>query len=430
MSQLTKTAQKTYAGLVCGNLIILFSLLMLGQYFYTMDLKPLVPPANLRALGKVVHLLKEKSESNWPQVIAKQTIPWTKMTLSTTAIYQENTFLGFQPLIVFDLLKHNKKLEFSVLIKEGNWLNIKMLPPIPDQYGLWLTVISLCLILLIALFLVNYWAVKALNSPVQTLIQSLKYSEDQAAWSPIPVTGNSDQKLIFEKINLLQEKVNQLLYNRTQVVTAISHDLRTPLTRLKLRAEYLVDNPNFDKIMQDINEMETMIRETLDYFSDVNHDEKMQRFDLIAMVNSLVADAIDLNFEVSFSSDRDKLIYFGHVNLLKRAFSNLINNAVYYGKHAVIQLRQLRDQIEISIEDSGPGLKEDDLERVFIPFYRGEGSRSRETGGTGLGLTIAKEIIQKHRGTITLSNRTQGGLHVLITLPVALMNAGDKGSCN
>ena len=169
-----------------------------------------------------------------------------------------------------------------------------------------------------------------------------------------------------------------------------------------------------------------MIRETLDYFREVNHEESMQRFDLIAMFNSLASDAIDLNFEVSFSSDVDKLIYFGHVNLLKRAFSNLINNAVYYGKHAAIQLQHLPNQIKISIEDSGPGLTGDDLERVFIPFYRGESSRSRETGGTGLGLTIAKEIIQKHRGTITLSNRTQGGLHVLITLPVSMMNASDK----
>lgn len=421
MSHLTTTAKKTYAGLVCGNLLIIFAIVMLGQYFYYVNIKPIVPPANVRAMGKLIHVLKEKPESNWPKLITKQTIPWTKMTLSTTPIYQENALLGFQPLIVFDILKHNKKLEISVLIKEETWLNISMTPPIPDQYGLWLTVISLYLILLMALLFVNYWAVKALNYPIQTLIQSLKYSEDQAAWSPIPVTGNSDQKLIFEKINVLQEKLNQLLYNRTRVVTAISHDLRTPLTRLKLRAEYLVDNPNFEKIMQDINEMETMIRETLDYFREVNHEEKMQRFDLVAMLSSLASDAIDLNFEVSFVSDLDKLIYLGHVNLLKRAFSNLINNAVYYGKHAAIYLRQRLDQIEISIEDSGPGLRDDDLERVFIPFYRAESSRSRETGGTGLGLTIAKEIIQKHCGTITLSNRVQGGLQVLITLPLAVL---------
>ncbi len=337
--------------------------------------------------------------------------------MSETPAYQDNALLNFQPLIIFDLLKKQKKLQISVFIKEGAWLNISMFPPLPNQAGVWLTIISLFLILLSVLLLINYWAIKTLNQPIQTLIQSLNYSEDQASWLPIPVTGNSDQKLIFEKINSLQEKVNKLLYNRTRVVTAISHDLRTPLTRLKLRAEYLADNPNFEKIMQDINEMETMIRETLDYFTDVNSEEKMQRFDLIAMLNSLSSDAIDLNFEVAFESDVEKLIYFGYVNQLKRAFSNLINNAVYYGKHAAIHICQLPHQIEISIDDSGPGLDDTDFERVFTPFYRGENSRSRVTGGTGLGLTISREIIQKHRGNITLTNRQQGGLHVLVALP-------------
>ena len=232
------------------------------------------------------------------------------------------------------------------------------------------------------------------------------------------MTGNSDQKLIFEKINSLQEKVNKLLQNRTRVVTAISHDLRTPLTRLKLRAEYLEDHPSFGKIIQDINEMETMIRETLDYFSDVHSEDKMQRFDLIAMLSSLREDAMDLHFDVAFESEMEKLIYLGHVNQLKRAFSNLINNAVYYGESAIIHLKKETNQIEISIDDNGPGLEEKNLEQVFNPFYRGENSRSRVTGGTGLGLTIAKEIIQKHRGHITLTNRPQGGLHVVVSLPI------------
>ena len=383
MSKLTETAKKTYLGLVIGNLLIISAIMLLGQYFYYVNIRPIVPANTVHALTKFVRFLKEKPESNWPKVLHKRTIPWSKLTLSETPTYQDNALLNVQPQIIFNLLKQDKKLQISVFIKEGAWLNISMLPPLPSQMGIWLTVTSLFLILLSALLLINYWAIKTLNQPIQTLIQSLKYSEDQASWLPIPLTGNSDQKLIFEKINALQEKVNKLLDNRTRVVTAISHDLRTPLTRLKLRAEYLVDNPNFDKIMQDINEMETMIRETLDYFTDVHSEEKMQRFDLVAMLGSLGEDAIDLNFEVTFASDIDKLIYSGHVNQLKRAFSNLINNAVYYGKHAAIHLRQIKGHIEIAIDDSGPGLDSSDLERVFTPFYRGENSRSRGTGGSG-----------------------------------------------
>ena len=414
MSQLTITAKKIYAGLFCGNLLIILAIMLLGQYFYYVNVKPIVPPQTVRALGKMVRYLKENPEANWSKLSNRQNLPWSKLTLSHSPLYEDNALLNFQPAIIFDLLKQNKKLQVSILLKNENWLNVSMMPPVPDPWGLWLTVTSLLFVLLIALILINYWAVKALNQPIQTLIQSLNYSDEKANWLPIPLTGNPDQRLIFEKINSLQERLSHLLENRTRVVTAISHDLRTPLTRLKLRAEYLAADPQFDKIMQDINEMEMMIRETLDYFKEVNSEEKSQRFDLVALMHSLVEDAKDLNYDVSFAADRDKLIYIGQVNLLKRALSNLINNAVHYGKNASINLRQFTDKIEISIEDSGPGLDADDLERVFMPFYRTEQSRSRETGGTGLGLTIAREIIQKHYGEITLSNRAEGGLRVVV----------------
>ncbi|WP_253664866.1 sensor histidine kinase [Legionella micdadei] len=270
-------------------------------------------------------------------------------------------------------------------------------------------------------FLINYWAVKNLNQPIQTLIQSLKYNESQENWLPIPVTGNSDQRMLFTQINALQMKMSKLLQNRTQVVTAISHDLRTPLTRLKLRMEYLSENEHFEKMMRDINDMEMMIRETLDYFKEAHDEEKKQRFDLVAMLQSLCEDTADLKFDVLFESNANKLIFFGSLNLLKRAFSNLINNAVYYGKHAQVTLDKKANHVEISIEDKGTGLKDNEIERVFLPFYRGETSRSRETGGAGLGLTIAKEIIQLHQGKITLSNRVEGGLKVLVILPLDMI---------
>lgn len=417
MSQLTSHAKKTYAGLMIGNVLIIFSIMLLGQYFDYVTKKPIASPAMIHKMVKFIHFLKENPEKSWSGQLAKTRLPWTQLSLSKTPSYADNALMSVKPTIIYQLLKQVKKVQVSVLIKDEAWLNINMLPPIPNQTGIWLSLASLFVVLLGVLFLINYWAVKLLNQPIQTLIQSLKYSENQANWLPIPVTGNTDQTLIFEKINHLQAKVSQLLDNRTRVITAISHDLRTPLTRLKLRAEYLVDSPHYEKMMHDINDMELMIRETLDYFKELNQHEKTQRFDLVAMLSSLCEDAVDLNFDVHFMTDVDKLIYSGYVGLLKRMFSNLINNAVYYGKTAQVALHQTERGIEIAIDDCGPGLAEDDLERVFLPFYRAEHSRSRETGGTGLGLTIALEIIQKHRGTIALSNRTQGGLRVLVILP-------------
>jgi signal transduction histidine kinase len=415
---MTKTAKKILAALMFGNAVIIIVILLLSQYFYYVNIKPVVPPHTVHSLARFVHFLKEKPEIDWAKMVHRQTIPWTIMSLSETPVYQANVLLGLQSPILLELLKQNKKLQTSVLLKNGVWLNISMTPPLPNQTGIRLTMLSLLVLLLMTMLLINYWAVKTLNQPIQTLIQSLNYNDAQDNWLPMPLTGNSDQTIVFEKINALQEKVNRLLLNRTRVVTAISHDLRTPLTRLKLRAEYLVDDPNFEKFMRDINEMEMMIRETLDYFSDLNREEKMQRFDLVAMLSSIREDAVEQKLDVVFEGDTDKLIYLGCVNLLKRAFSNLINNAVYYGHRASIQLHRTPRKIEITISDNGPGLKGEEMEQVFMPYYRGESSRSRSTGGTGIGLTIAREIIQKHGGTITLANRLQGGLDVNITLPI------------
>ncbi len=340
---------------------------------------------------------------------------WSEISLSPTPVYEQNALLTLKAPVLFNLMKQNKKLEFSLFIQENAWLNVSMIPPASNQLNF---IVSLLFILLGTLILINYWAVRTLNQPIQTLIQSLSYNENLENWLPIPLTGNSDQKAIFKKINDLQEKVNKLLANRTRVVTAISHDLRTPLTRLKLRTEYLTDTPHYAKINADINEMELMIQETLDYFRDINHEEKPQRFDLVALLSSLSDDVLELNYEVHFTSDCPKLIYLGSVNLLKRALSNLINNAVHYGAQATIHLQCFPQQVEIIITDKGPGLPAEELEQAFLPFYRGEHSRSRSTGGTGLGLTIAREIIQMHQGDISLSNLLEGGLKVCITLPL------------
>ncbi|KTC83917.1 sensor histidine kinase [Legionella cincinnatiensis] len=414
MSQLTKTAKKTFIGLILGNLLIIFSFMQLGKYYYENIRSPL-PPKAVRSLVHLVTLLQKNPQSLWPVILRNQSTSWAEITLSPKPLFNKNALLTLKTPILFNLIKQTNKLEFSAFIKENTWLNIRVISPFPRETN---SIISLFLILIGILFFINYWAVRTLNQPIHTLIQSLHYSEHQENWLPIPVTGNQDQRAIFKKINDLQEKVNKLLANRTRVVTAISHDLRTPLTRLKLRAEYLENDPNYSKIMADINEMELMIRETLDYFRDINVEEKPQLFDLVALISSLKEDATELNYDVSFMSDNPKLVYYGTVNLLKRAFNNLINNAVHYGYKAMIHLSCLENKIEITITDQGPGLAESDLEQVFLPFYRSESSRSRSTGGTGLGLTIAREIIQMHQGDITLTNNIQGGLKVIINLPI------------
>lgn len=414
MIQLTKTAKKTYVGLIVSNilLIILFSQLIL--YYYD-NIKPVMPPRAVQYLINLTDRLQKTPQSVWPAILQSQNIPWLKITLSEKPLYKHNAVLKLHPSIVIDLIKAHQKLEMSVFIAKEAWLNIKVLSPYSNQTTL---IITLAVILLLIFFFINYWAVRTLNQPVQTLIQSLNDNKLQENWLPIPLTGNADQKAILKRINELQNKVSKLLSNRTKVVAAISHDLRTPLTRLKLRAEYLTNDHNYEKIMSDINEMEFMIRETLDYFRDIHDEESPQRFDLVALLSSLQEDALELKANVVFKTELEKQVYSGAVNLLKRAFNNIINNAIYYGGSAIILLTRSSNTIEITISDHGPGLSTEEMEKVFTPFYRGESSRSRTTGGTGLGLTIAREIIQMHQGTISLSNPPEGGLKVTISLPI------------
>lgn len=416
MNRLSSTVRKIYASLIIGNLILLITIFLLVSYANYINMRPIVPTNTGQSISRLVHTLKTIPEKKWSKSLRHYSLPWSKITLSSSPVYEDNALLTFRHPTIFNLLKENPKLEVSIFIKENTWLNIVMNPPVPNNTLSYSTIFGLMLILFTMFLLLNYWAVRTLNHPFHTLIQSLSYSEKQESWSPIPITGNANQQLVFKKINTLQENLNTLLQNRTRAFTAISHDLRTPLTRLKLRAESVADAPVYEKIIQDINEMESMIHETLNYFMDIN-DERMQRVDLAALLRSLKDDASELGYEVSFESQVERLVYVAYVNLLKRALSNLINNALLYGNKARINLNLIGNNIEVSISDAGPGIEDSDLQNVFMPFYRGDASRSRSSGGTGLGLTIAKEIIQKHNGKVSLNNLMTGGLQVVVLLP-------------
>ena len=176
-------------------------------------------------------------------------------------------------------------------------------------------------------------------------------------------------------------------------------------------------------MMDDINEMELMVRDTLNYFQDIHNSEQPQRLDLVSLINSIQEDMNETGLNIIFSTSCTKLIYTGAVNLLKRAINNIITNAVQYGDSAKVILVDTKAEIQIIIKDHGPGLSDEELTQIYSPFFRGEKSRSRTTGGAGLGLTISKEIIEMHKGSITILNASDGGLEVTIRLPkVAILS--------
>jgi len=216
----------------------------------------------------------------------------------------------------------------------------------------------------------------------------------------------------------MQSRLAGYIRDRTRVLAAMSHDLKTPITRLRLRAELLEDDKDKARFGKDLDEMEAMVRDTLDFLRGLENGEPVGPVDVSALLESIQADMRELGGNVEIEGAVAKP-YPGRPQALKRCLANLIENAVKYGKSARIAVKDNGARLEIFIRDEGPGLPQAELDKVFEPFYRVEASRSRETGGTGLGLTIARSVAEAHGGSVSLRNLAEGGLEAALVLPRA-----------
>ncbi len=232
----------------------------------------------------------------------------------------------------------------------------------------------------------------------------------------VPQDGPEEVQRVARALDAMQTRITRLVDDRTQALAAVSHDLRTPLTRMRLRTGFL-DDPEVQAHMEaDLGEMEGMIAATLAYLQGEAETEKPQLTDIGAMLSTLCNASADAGGDVTFDG-------LPHLEAkcrpvaLRRAAANLIGNAVSHGGGGTVQLRSSNEGLSITVEDRGPGIPKDELERVFEPFRRLEASRNRSTGGVGLGLTIARQSVAEQGGTLTLANRATGGLAATITLP-------------
>ena len=221
-------------------------------------------------------------------------------------------------------------------------------------------------------------------------------------------------------MNEMQERIKLFLDERTHMLAAMSHDLRTGLTGLRLDAEELEESEARERVIAGVEEMERMISATLAFAGDDLKGEPTEMIDLAALLISLCDSFSDRNYAASYSGP-NHLCALCQPVAIKRAFTNLIDNAIKYGGCARVELSHTVDRAAISIADDGPGIPAGKIELAFLPFRRLDNSRNRETGGTGLGLTIARDIIQSHGGEIRLGAPPHGkGLEVLISLPLPL----------
>lgn len=271
-------------------------------------------------------------------------------------------------------------------------------------------------VLLTAVVALSLVAVRWATRPLNALADAADELGRNIDRPPMEEEGPLEVVRAARAFNTMQARLAGYVRDRTRVLAAMSHDLKTPITRLRLRAELLGDPQMREKFTRDLDEMESMVGATLDFLRGQESGERVQPVDIMALLESLQADLRETGGTVEIEGAAAKP-YPGGPKALKRCLGNVIENAVKYGQSARVRVDDNDARLEIRIQDKGPGLPPAELERVFEPFYRVEDSRSRETGGTGLGLTIARGIAEAHGGELSLRNREGGGLEATLKLP-------------
>lgn len=316
---------------------------------------------------------------------------------------------------------------FRVSVRPPNstrWFNARVVLNIAEPYGLtafpsWLAAVSV-LIMGVAL-----WGVSRATGPLSVFASAAERLGVDVNAEPLNEKGPPEVRRATRAFNTMQTRVKRYIQDRTQMLAAISHDLRTPITRLRLRAEFVDDDQQREKMMHDLNEMEAMIAETLVFARDDAANEPASHIDVAAVVANLCGELRFSGREVTYAGP-DSHEFLTRPLAFKRAISNLIDNAIKYGNTAHVTLAPSPAELRLYVDDTGPGIPVNEMDRVFQPFVRLESSRSRETGGAGLGLTIARNAIRSMGGDVELENRAAGvvphlgaGLRVTVVLPVA-----------
>jgi signal transduction histidine kinase len=315
----------------------------------------------------------------------------------------------------------DRKVIVALRLPEGNWLRmtVPMLPPRPWHS---LSFLIAFLVMTVAAAGLTLWAVRRLVAPVATLARAAEALGRDVNAPPLPEDGPSEIATAAIAFNTMALRIRRFVRDRTFMLTAIGHDLRTPITRLRLRAEFMEEGELRRKMLADMDELEAMVSATLAFGRDVTADEPVTSIDLAELARTILDEAADARPDLG-----EAIAYHGPPHLpvnarpvaLKRALTNLVMNALNYAGGVEMTLREPeKGMATLLVEDRGPGIPLAELDRVFQPFHRIETSRNKETGGMGLGLPIARNILRAHGGDVTLANRPGGGARLTVTIPV------------
>ena len=271
-------------------------------------------------------------------------------------------------------------------------------------------------VLLGTVLVLSLIAVRWVTGPLSVLADAAEKLGENINRPPIPEAGPAEVQRAARSFNAMQQRLSRSMAERSRVLTAMSHDLKTPITRMRLRTDMLEDEAVREKFDRDLAEMEQMVTQTLEFMRDATDTEPVQRVDVMALLESLQGDYEDMGKAVRISGRVSRPLAARPV-ALRRCLTNLVDNGIRYGVRATIDVAEEAGRVVVRVLDEGPGIPEAELERAFEPFFRGDASRSRETGGFGLGLGIARNIARAHGGDLVLKNRAEGGLAAILTLP-------------
>lgn len=306
------------------------------------------------------------------------------------------------------------EMQLSIALMNDKWLNVgTRFQPTPLQWP-WASILSFGITAAIILISVCWFLLARLTGPLLNVSRAADRFGRGENSGALPVSGPTEVRELIQTFNRMQERLTRFVANRTQLLAALGHDLRSPLTALRVRAEMVDEDEARESLITSIEEMQEMVDATLSFARGMANSEAYEAQDLSAFLKQLQTDMLD-SFDLS---DNEKVWLRLRPKSLRRALRNILDNAQRYGKKASVTFGKETDHAFIIISDNGPGIPETEFEHVFEPFLRLEKSRSRETGGTGLGLSIARTIVRAHGGDILLSNGNMKGLVVKILLPL------------
>lgn len=368
--------------------------------------KPLVPPT-ITALAPLQKAIQEASGITDPaNVRVGYRPPPTLFQLSDSGSTSSVSLLD------------DPFLNIAIKPVGSEWINLAILshPQLGTRPRL-LRLLPVLLVLLVSL--AGILAVKRATGSLDLLARASRRLGSEYRHDPVPEEGPRDVRDALAAFNDMGRRLELVVSGQRGLLAAIGHDLRTPITSLRLRAELLQDAADRNRITRSLDELERVTEAALAASKVGYVPEEAEMLDMHSLVQSMCDDLEKLYEPVNFQGSADHAVVKGRRDELARAIRNIILNAVMHGGNADVEVQSRGDDCVITVTDRGPGIPEDMLKIIFEPLVRLEGSRNRQTGGHGLGLYIAKSVIEEHNGTIHITNRPEGGATATITLPVS-----------